>query len=679
MLEVLALAVVTSIVLSLVLTPLVMKLAVAIGAVDAPDARKIHKKIMPRMGGVAVFVSFGATIILLHFVFPFRRLSEWLPAGGGIIAEIADPGYIDAWLLLVISFLSIVTLGVLDDIYSLKPGKKFLVQILAGVLVFLAGFQIDSITNPFSGGTIHMGILTFPVTVLWVVGITNAFNLIDGLDGLASGIALIAGVTMSSVALLHHDATAAVIGFSLAGAIVGFLRYNFNPAKIFLGDSGSLFLGFTLSVLSIKSATKGTAAFSVIIPLLALGVPIMDTALAMLRRVLRSFLPEQSDQPSNSSLMNKLHSMFLPDRRHIHHQLLAHGFSHRDAVIVLYMISCAFGFSAFLVTAGSLSASLVLIVVGVAIVIAIRKLGYKEMALLRNGLILQLYNRTFLKHGVTQVFFDMLSVFVAFLVARLITTPFVFVSATWREWGFGAIVVSIVQLLAFMKGGLYRRSVDLFGLGDFLQILKATFVGVVATGCILEFLVLVPILRQVNGDGPPIGLFALLDFYFLITLVVGSRVAFHAMNYIFRREASNCNRALIYGADNKGMIVLQTLLAEQQMISENGGSQPRTSPIGFLDDNPLMEGKFLDGYPVFGGHWKLEGLLNKLNICEIILANKNINPTALERIRDIAERRNVRIRISQNELKEFSPMESDEKFLGHQRGKPKQKLIPSAA
>jgi UDP-GlcNAc:undecaprenyl-phosphate/decaprenyl-phosphate GlcNAc-1-phosphate transferase len=620
MVEVLVFSAIVSIALSLILTPFVIKFAFLVGAIDKPDERKIHKRTMPRLGGLAPFISFVLTLVILHFVMPQAKFA-------GLAAR-------SSWLIIAISISAILLLGVCDDVWSLKPGQKFLVQFIAGALVYAAGFKINSLTNPFTGGVLYFGMLSFPLTVLWVVGITNAFNLIDGLDGLAAGIAVIATVTVTAISLLHNDITTAVIAIALSGAVLGFLRYNFNPAKVFLGDSGSLFLGFTLAVLSIQSSTKGSTAFSVIVPLLALGVPIMDTSLAMLRRVIRSFM---SDQSLRTSPLGKLHSMFLPDRRHIHHQLLAHGLSHKEAVLVLYVASCTFGLCAFLVTAGSLNSSLILIGVGVTAVIAVRKLGYREMALFRNGLLLRLYKKTFLRNVALHVALDVVSVFGAYLLADLLTPHFRQVSFDWRITAFSLVTVSAIQLLAFFVGGLYRRTIALLGLGDLLQILKAVFVGTILTALALWFL---PFLQ----DKSNLGVFLLFDFYFLVTFIIGSRVAFHAMNYIFRREVTHGKKALIYGADANGMIALQTLLSGQ---SSEKGDGAIVTPVGFLDDNPKMEGKFLDGYPVFGGHWKLEGLMKKMDISEIVLASTNISPAAFSRVKKIADQHNVPVRISQ--------------------------------
>lgn len=605
-----------SAILSLLLTPLAMRLAFVIGAVDKPDKRKIHKGVMPRLGGVAAFISFGFTLVLAHFLFPHLRLAEVIAKGD--------------WQMVAASFAIILALGVCDDIWSLKAGQKFLVQLLAGSLVYVAGFRILQITDPFGGGLLSLGILSYPLTVLWVVGITNAFNLIDGLDGLASGIALIAGLTITAISVFHRDVETATVSLAFVGAVFGFLRYNFNPARIFLGDSGSLFLGFTLAVLSIESSTKGSTAFSVIVPLLVLGVPIMDTMLAMFRRILKSSLP--GERSSGVTPGKKLHSMFLPDKRHIHHQLIERGLSHRDAVIVLYIVSCAFGLCAFLVTAGSLNTSLLLIAVAVVIEFGVRKLGYREMAFIKNGLLLKFYSRAFLDSAAPQVVLDTLSVFAAFLLAHLLTAPDHLSAALWRLWAFAIIIVATIQLFAFIFGGLYKRDVSLFGLGDLVQILKSAFGGVVGTAIVFAALPIFP-------DRMRIGEFVALDFYFLTTLVVGSRFAFHALNYVFHREPIEGRRSIIYGADRNGLITLQSLIAQ------SGGRG--ISPAGFLDDDPKLEGRFLDGYPIYGGHWKLEGLIRRMNVCEIVVASQSLNPLVLVRITKTANECGIPIRLSQ--------------------------------
>ncbi len=607
--------------LSLILTPFVIRFANYIGAIDKPDERKIHKSPIPRMGGLAPFISFISTVSIIYFLSPVSKLTTYMSSWN--------------WMMAAFSLFIILLLGICDDIWILKPGQKFFVQLVAGTLVYFAGFRFSSFNLPFSTSAIELGFFSYPLTVIWVIGITNAFNLIDGLDGLASGIAAISCMTVAAIAILHHDITITIISIALAGSLIGFLKYNFNPAKIFLGDSGSLFLGFILAFLSLQSSTKGSTAFSILIPILALGVPVLDTLMAMLRRMLKWFLPEQK---LKSSAFGKLHSMFLPDRRHIHHQLLAQGLSQREAVMVLYFVSLAFGACAFLITAGSINSSFIIIGVGIFAASAARKLGYKEMSVIKNGILLRVYCFTFLKHSIIQIFIDSISVFVAFFISVWLITPANLFQQGLRYFAFSMVVIGAIQLFAFVLGGLYKHTTPLLGLGDFIQIAKSALIAILITAGILNFFPLLSLSSYLT-------VVILLDFYFLVTFIAGSRITFHTLNYIFNKESNNGKRILIYGADSKGLIALQALLNYREEIN----------PVGFLDDDPNLEGKYLNGYRIFGSHWCLEGLLRKNNIDEIIVANESINLNVYGRIKKIAGRFNIPIRMSNLEFKSVNP------------------------
>ena len=223
----------------------------------------------------------------------------------------------------------VLALGIVDDIYQLKPVKKLLFQSLAALIVYFSGLHITEIAIPFNG-TIELGWLALPATVFWIVGLTNAMNLIDGLDGLASGIAVIITSTILFLSLVNGKFALAVISAVLCGSTLGFLRYNFNPARIFMGDSGSMFLGFTLAVLSVQGTQKSSTAVAILIPLLFFGLPIADTSLALWRRMIKRPSPGQAVQDWK---------VFRADREHIHHKLLDLGLSHRAAVLTLYVVT----------------------------------------------------------------------------------------------------------------------------------------------------------------------------------------------------------------------------------------------------------------------------------------------------------------------------------------------------
>lgn len=332
-----AVSLVLALVISLVVTPLVRRLAIKVKAIDCPDERKVHRCLMPRMGGLAIYISF--TLVVLLF-------APWsMPLLG-----------------LVLGGLLIVLLGIVDDTKGLSPKVKLVGQIIAALAVIPFGIQVSLITNPVSDGVIGLGILAIPVTVFWIISVTNAVNLIDGLDGLASGISIIAALTIAAVAWSNSTVfggkEVVMLAFILIGAVLGFLRYNFYPAKIFLGDTGSMFLGYTLAVLSIIGTTKSAAAIPLFIPIVILGIPLLDTFFAILRR-------SYNHKP-----------IFQPDKEHLHHRLMTMGLSHRQTVMAIYGISAVLGGSAYLLTIITTDkAVLLLATLSLLIIVGANKIG----------------------------------------------------------------------------------------------------------------------------------------------------------------------------------------------------------------------------------------------------------------------------------------------------------------
>jgi UDP-GlcNAc:undecaprenyl-phosphate GlcNAc-1-phosphate transferase len=303
-----------SLIVTIVATPFVKMLAYRLGVVDSPNARKVHEKQMPRMGGLSIVLGFLAGFIYL-----------W-PA-----SEYTIP--------ILIGAITIVTIGILDDKFALSAKYKLLGQIAAAIIVVSSGLQIEHVNIPFVG-YIDFGWMSFPITVFWIVGITNAINLIDGLDGLASGVSSIALTSMLVMAILDNQALAIALAVILLAGTLGFLFFNVHPAEIFMGDTGSLFIGYTISIISITGLFKSLTLFSLIIPVFILAVPIFDTLFAIVRRMLKR---------------QKLSS---PDKSHLHHCLLALGFSHRTTVHIIYVISIFFAASAIVVSKSILWGSL---------------------------------------------------------------------------------------------------------------------------------------------------------------------------------------------------------------------------------------------------------------------------------------------------------------------------------
>lgn len=292
-------------------TPWIRQRAINWGAVDDPArARKIHTTVIPRLGGLAIAGGFFAALLVLLavetevatiFSEDIRRVIGLF--GGGV---------------------AMLALGVYDDLRGANAKQKFMVQVGAALLVIALGFSFERVALPW-GGELYLGLFGVPLAVLWIVGITNAINLIDGLDGLAAGVVMFAVLTMCAVSLVTGQVVAGLVTGALAGALVGFLFHNFHPATIFMGDTGSLFIGFVVAATGLMTSSKSSTAVALLIPIVALGLPILDTTLATFRRLLRGRSPFDADQ------------------EHIHHKLLALGLSHRSTVLVLWgfcIIAC---------------------------------------------------------------------------------------------------------------------------------------------------------------------------------------------------------------------------------------------------------------------------------------------------------------------------------------------------
>ncbi|MGN1049849.1 MAG: glycosyltransferase family 4 protein, partial [Selenomonadaceae bacterium] len=324
---------------ALAITPLVMLLAKKTGAIDAPDPRKVHKKPIPRIGGIGIYIAFMVSFLTLV---DFNQLP--METADGIIGLLAG-GTI------------VVLVGIIDDYTNLPAKVKLLGQIAAACAVVAFDVRIDFVTDPF-GDYLYLEYFAIPVTIFWLVGLTNTVNLIDGLDGLAAGVATLASVTIMLVALQDELALVAVFTSALAGAATGFLFFNFNPARIFMGDTGSMFLGFMLAGISIIGAVKSAATIALIVPVLALGVPILDTSFAIIRRY-RGGVP-----------------IFKPDKGHLHHRLLDLGFSQRQAVLLMYVISAILGLSALVLNTVSGGMAVAIVVCVMAVVLfGAKKLG----------------------------------------------------------------------------------------------------------------------------------------------------------------------------------------------------------------------------------------------------------------------------------------------------------------
>ncbi|MBU5314944.1 undecaprenyl/decaprenyl-phosphate alpha-N-acetylglucosaminyl 1-phosphate transferase [Clostridium bornimense] len=327
--------------ISCITVPFVKVLAKKIGAIDEPTGgRRIHKKPMPRLGGLSIYISF--IITMTFFTESIGREEICIMIGATVI----------------------VIGGIIDDIKELSPKWKFMFQIIASIILIVGNIKISIVSNPFNSNFAYFNIsyLSIPLTIFWVVGITNAFNFSDGLDGLCAGMGFISSFTVFLIALSNGRGEAAALIIVLAGGILGFLPYNFNPASIFLGDTGAQLIGFLIASISMVGTLKYATVFTIAVPILAIGIPILDTAFAMIRRKING------------------RSMFSADKGHLHHRLLKLGLSQRKAVSIMYLINGGLSIIAVIAMELKTNIAYILFAITISIIIIIGwKLSFFRM------------------------------------------------------------------------------------------------------------------------------------------------------------------------------------------------------------------------------------------------------------------------------------------------------------
>ena len=348
-----AIAFLLAFITTFVVTPHTMRLAKKVGAIDIPNDRRVNKKPMPRLGGLAVISGFLVSIIYLFITTSIE----------GKLDLFASENY---YIKMIGFFAGIVVLGItcyIDDVKGIPSLVKLAAQIIASIIVVACGIRIENISIPFTEGKIVIsGIFSYIITVCWIVGITNAINLIDGLDGLSSGVTLISCLSLLMVFALNGSPLIAIVLITaLAGALVGFLPFNFSPAKTFIGDTGSNFMGFSLAIISILGVAKTYTALVLIAPIIILGMPIFDTLFAIFRRLIKG---------------KSLKAVFQPDKGHLHHKLMAKGYTQKQAVLIMYGITAILGMFAVILLESGIWKALSFAI----LIVAIIAIGYKDMS-----------------------------------------------------------------------------------------------------------------------------------------------------------------------------------------------------------------------------------------------------------------------------------------------------------
>lgn len=577
------------------LTPLFRRLALAVGAVDRPDPRKVHSRPVARLGGLAVVISVALILAAgcLGFLPGGPRLPHELQVGLGI------------------GLLPILVISIVDDIRRVPALPKLLAHLAGAGIAVAAGVSLAPEIHMF-GRAIHLGIWAIPLSVLWIAGLTNAFNLVDGLDGLSAGLALISAGSLTGVFLLAGQATMAGATCVLAGALVGFLPYNVYPAKVFLGDSGATAVGFCLAGFALRGGATLSAGFATLLPVIVLGLPVAETMISIARRVMKRVAGGAA-------------GVMEADRDHIHHRLLALGISHRRAVRLLYGVGLALalsGLASVLITARE--AGLLLLALLAAGFVGVARLGYDEFAVIRNGLVLRFYEAPVLKRSLFVVFVDL---------AMTMAAVYGAIGLKWDDWGLtlhrreAFLMIALlapITVVVYWALGLYRGTWRLASVDDFVRasqgVLAATLSGLFVD-------------RLISARPIPVTIFAITG---LLTLVMsnGARVSYRVL-VSSRWRASNLGLpTLIYGAGQGGASTLRELMSN---------SESELRPVGFIDDDFEKAGRALNGFPVLGSIADLEATIERLDARVVVISTRKISESRVSLARKVCEKCGVRL------------------------------------
>jgi UDP-GlcNAc:undecaprenyl-phosphate GlcNAc-1-phosphate transferase len=611
-------------VISYLLAPAAAALAVRVDAVDRPGPRKVHSQPVPRLGGLAVLCAF---VLVAIPTFCVPQTARWLiPSRLGLGVGLG--------------LLPIVAVSILDDIKSLRAGHKFLAHLLGAAIAVWLGNSLNSETHLF-GHTIAIGILAVPLSLLWIVGATNAFNIVDGLDGLSAGLALISAVSLAAVFMIVGQTGMAAAVLVLAGAIAGFLPHNLHPAKMFLGDTGATAIGFCLSLFALRGGATLSAGFATLLPVFVLGMPIAETLISIARRLVRR-------------LEQRSAGVFQADSNHIHHRLLALGIDHARAVLVLYgagLLLAAGALASLFMTARD--SALLVVALLLAGTLGLRRLGYDEFAVIRNGAALRMYEAPVLRTSMFVVVLDLVMVAIGAYAAVVLKTD------DWNLQRYRTSVFGMVGILApatvavFWRMGLYRGSWRVAGVDDFVRAGAAVVVAT-ATGFMARLLL-----------APADASVAMFTIYALVAVILftGSRASYQVLAMTRWRARHAGAPALIYGAGRKGVSALRELASD---------SSDTLYPVAFLDDDPGKAGKLVNGLPVAGSFSSLERVVRQYAARTLVISSDAIPEVRVVQARELCDRLGlalIRMHITFDQCAEAAiPVWASGRTVGGRRG-----------
>ncbi len=564
-------------VLAWILTPLTVRLAGRLGAIDVPGPRRIHDKPIPRLGGLAVVGA--AAIVMAASALGLPGGPAWVRGGGAAGV--------------VLGLLPVLAVSIRDDIRPVRVLPKLLAQVAGAVIAVSFGIVLPQTVHLFDY-SIPLGWLVYPLSVFWLVGVTNAFNLVDGLDGLSAGLGLISCLSLALVVLVAGRPDHAGVAILLAGGIMGFLPYNVHPARVFLGDSGATAIGFVLGCITLTSSALLSAGFATMLPVLLVGVPVADTLVSILRRAIGRL--------ENGAGKGVHHA----DRGHIHHRLLDLGLGHRTAVLLLY------GVGAFLSGMALLSllmtrqqTGLLLLGLLLAGLLGIQRLGYGEFAFIRRGVALRVYDLPMMRRAFFAVFVDVGLVGLSLYVAAALKLD------SWTLAGHRALLVQALTLLVptqvilLSLFGVYKGAWRLAGVHEFLwlgaAVLSTAAVSVMLSSAMGSILV-------------PASLYGIYGFV-AFAATMASRASYRVLDQIRMRSVETGAPAILYGAGLGGSAAVREMLSNPAC---------GLTPVAFIDDDAVRIGRHMNGYQIISGIDGLEAAVAKTGAQAVVVTSLKI-------------------------------------------------------
>ncbi len=559
---------------SIILTPVVKRIAIIRGYIAKPKQDRWHKKETALFGGIAIFLAF----IISYVVF--------------VKPDIESIG--------IISCASIIfALGLFDDVVHIKPYTKLIGQIIIASLLVTFGVSIKVIPYP---------LISMPLTILWVVAIVNAFNLLDNMDGLSGGVAAIVSGILFLCAFLNGNLAIRLPALILAGSLLGFLRYNFNPAQIFMGDSGSMFVGFILATMALQGSWKESThlVMMLAIPVLVLAVPIFDTAFVAIMRGFNS------------------HNIFQGDKDHISHRMVVLGLSEKKTVMVLYAITILFGaISVLSMYINPLIAAILVLLAFVSLIYfaaflgkvkvynedEAKKIKKKNGRVVLNGMLMH-------KRRILEVGIDFILICVAYISAYLLRFEGVIPIENQELIVKSLPLVVIIKYIVFFKFGLYRGIWRYVSVPDLINVFKAVFTASLASAVVILFV------WRFQGFSRAV---FIIDWLLLFVFILGARILERIYKEIFDQVSLNGRKVLIYGAGDAGEFALREMKNNRIL---------QYKPVGFLDDDEEKIGRRIHGIPVLGSRMDIAQVVKHKEIDELIIAIPRLQKDIFEEVMD---------------------------------------------